>query len=469
MADETSQLLTFIAPSPSSSHLNTTSRWRWFVLLSFSFFSFSSALMWVTFAPCLYIFVDYYFQHSSPLTTNAIHSLSSVYMLLYPLVIHFTFPVFDDAIVKTNNDLGHLSSFVVPGSGLKRGILIGAVLNFLGASIRWLGAIPSLYGFFLLFTGQTLAALAQVFMLAIPPQLAVAWFPDNEINFATAIAVSANNLGIAVGCIWSPWAIKHATMMHDIPRLLFYQWIMCVIVLVLVWSAFQKRPPYNIHTSADLIGDTLHNDSTTKRLFKEKNFIYLLLAYGAIFGAQCAIITLIDQILLPPFSHIINEDDIGLLSCITLSIGVPGSILVGHYLDKTKRYHYICSILSIMTTISLISLYLSIEFKLFKGVIVSCILFGLSSYSIAPAIFQYCGELFYPVNEIIPTGYLFLVGNIGGVVLVAIMGWSDNAEMDFNMRQPLLCLLGTMVMGSIAMTRVRGTLKRSATINWSNM
>jgi predicted MFS family arabinose efflux permease len=90
--------------------------------------------------------------------------------------------------------------------------------------------------------------VAQVFMLAIPPQLAVAWFPDSEINFATAIAVSANNFGIAIGCIWSPWAIKHATMTHDIPRLLFFQMIMCAFVLLLVWSAFQKQPPYNIHT-----------------------------------------------------------------------------------------------------------------------------------------------------------------------------------------------------------------------------
>jgi hypothetical protein len=116
--------------------------------------------MWVTFAPCLYIFVDYYFQHASPLTINAIHSLSSVYMFLYPLVIHFTFPVFDDAVIKPNDTLGHRSSsLVVPGSGLKRGILIGAVLNVLGATVRWLGATPSLYGFFLLLTGQTLAAL----------------------------------------------------------------------------------------------------------------------------------------------------------------------------------------------------------------------------------------------------------------------------------------------------------------------
>src|SRR5690242_4130887 len=44
--------------------------------------------------------------------------------------------------------------------------------------------------------------------------------------------------------------------------------------------------------------------------------------------------------------------------------------------------------------------------------------------AIAPAFFQFASELFYPISEIIPTGYLFTVGNIGGVFLVALMGWS---------------------------------------------
>lgn len=85
--------------------------------------------------------------------------------------------------------------------------------------------------------------------------------------------------------------------------------------------------------------------------------------------------------------------------------------------------------------------------------------------AIAPSIFQYCGELFYPINEIIPTGYLFLVGNIVGVVMVAFMGWGENADQDFSMRWPLLLLLATMVLATLAMTRVNGALKRSLVNN----
>ncbi|CAO3614361.1 unnamed protein product [Cunninghamella echinulata] len=398
------------------------------------------------FFPCLYIFESYYFHYNSSLTTNAINSLSSVYMFTYPVVIHFTIHIFDNMTT-------------IPGNGLKRIVLYGGLFNTVGALVRWLGASPSSNSFIILFIGQTIGSFAQV-LLAIPPQLAVTWFPKSEINFATAIAVSANNLGIAFGCILSPAVVKEPTMMDDIPRLLLCQFIMCSISLVLLISAFQKPAPFN---PVDHEPQINFDDSTSKRLFKEKNFIYMLIAYGAIMGAQCSVITLIAQILLPPFSGILNENDIGLLAAITLSVGVPGSIIVGHYLDKTKKYSKVCNILVTFTTISIFSLYISIEYENYYGVLMSCILFGISSYSTCPALFQYAGELFHPIREIIPTSYLFLIGNIGGVILVALMGFNENIKWNFSMRLPMIFLMGIMIIGNIAMIRVKGVLKRSYT------
>jgi predicted MFS family arabinose efflux permease len=60
-------------------------------------------------------------------------------------------------------------------------------------------------------------------MLSIPPRLAVAWFPEDEINVATSIAVSANNLGIAAGCALTPLVVKQVTRLTDVPNLLFIQ------------------------------------------------------------------------------------------------------------------------------------------------------------------------------------------------------------------------------------------------------
>lgn len=71
-------------------------------------------------------------------------------MIIYPFAIQFTFKYFEDSI-----------SAGPPGNGLRRGILIGAVLNAIGGGVRWLGATPSLTGFAILFLGQTIAAVGK--------------------------------------------------------------------------------------------------------------------------------------------------------------------------------------------------------------------------------------------------------------------------------------------------------------------
>ncbi|CAO3702485.1 unnamed protein product [Rhizopus stolonifer] len=390
-------------------------------------------------------FVHYYFEQENAYTTNAINFLSSIYMLIYPFAIQFTFKYFEDPLPSSR------------GSGLRRGILIGAVLNAMAGGIRWIGSIPSPFGFIVLFLGQTVAAVAQVFMLAIPPQLAVAWFPKDEINIATSIAVSANNLGIGVGCALTPIMVHQSTSQRDIPNLLFIQFVMCLIVLGLIWISFQKSPPYWRHMT---IG--MNSSEQSIKLWKQKEFICMLGAYGIIMGGQCAIITLLAQILLPPFHPRIDEKYVGVLGALMLFGGSVVSIWVGHYLDKTLKYRKSCTLLAFFSALTCLGLSISITLDSLTGVVITCIGFGLASYAIAPAIFQYASELFYPISEIIPTGYLFTGGNIGGVLLVALMGWTESRDIKFSMRWPMACLTVAMFVSVYMMQQVKGTLKRTA-------
>ncbi|KAL0082964.1 major facilitator superfamily domain-containing protein [Phycomyces blakesleeanus] len=420
---------------------------RWCVLFSFSFLSFSSALMWITFAPCLYDFVEYYFQSSTTTTINAISSMSSIYMLSYPFVIHFTFRYFEDYKTSQGN---------VPGNGLRRGILIGAVLNACGAIVRWLGNGPSPAGFAFVFLGQTLAAVAQAFILSIPPRLAVAWFPENEINLATAIAVSCNSLGIAAGCAWSPLAIQKETIEEDIPRLLLMQCLMCLFVLLLICLSFRESPPY-----PERIQNEASSSEQIAELWKQWPFIYMLVAYAISMGAQCTVVTLLAQIIMPPFEGRVDERYIGLLGSMMLLVGALASVFTGYYLDRTHEYRRVCNMLFFITCLSGLGLSVATEQRSLSGIVVSCGLFGLSSSAIIPAICQYASELFYPVSEIIPAGYLFTVGNIAGVLMVAIMGWSQDEGAKYSMRLPMLGLTLFLFIGAGFMVRVNGQLKRS--------
>ncbi|KAI9316017.1 major facilitator superfamily domain-containing protein [Dichotomocladium elegans] len=433
--------------------------------------------MWDTFAPCLYIFVNYYFGHVDVVTVNAINAMSLVYMLLYPFAIQTTLRYFEDS--------------KEPCKGLKRGVLIGTILNVLGAAIRWFGGAPN--HFWILSVGQTVAALgilimlglqciAQVFILSVPPRLAGEWFPDSEINLVTSIGVSANNLGVAAGCVWSPLAIKAKTMGRDIPRLLFLQGtlyaflfflfddpqlILALVVLFFVYVAFQKRP--NTIRATPREGDAYNQ---AKGLWTETSFYYMLVSYGIIMGAQCTVITLLSQILMPSFGDVITENYVGWLGFAMLLAGFPASCIIGHYLDRTLNYRYVCNTLAILFALSAAGLYIAIELGTPFGVALHfsmknqlLMLLSLTTIAIAPALFQYASELYYPIDENIPTGYLFSTGNICGVLLVTVMGWSEDMSTKFSMRFPLLGLVAVAFTSVFFMALVKGPLKRADAAN----
>jgi hypothetical protein len=126
-----------------------TGAYRWFVLASFCLFSFTNALQWIAFSPALQTFAKYFFDEVTLPTTNAINAFSGSYMIIYPILVPFSFSYFED---EEGSKLG---------SGLKRGITIGAVLNAIAGVLRWVGSFPSWQGYLVVFTGQILAAIGK--------------------------------------------------------------------------------------------------------------------------------------------------------------------------------------------------------------------------------------------------------------------------------------------------------------------
>lgn len=71
------------------------------------------------------------------------------------------------------------SNWVLDVQGIKKGMVVGAVLTALGAAIRCL--ITTHFAFVIV--GQILCAIAQPFILNAPTKIAVRWFlPKSVIN-----------------------------------------------------------------------------------------------------------------------------------------------------------------------------------------------------------------------------------------------------------------------------------------------
>ena len=85
-------------------------------------------------------------------------------------------------------------------------ILIGSGLSASGSILKCFSINPSLW--WVSFFGQTLAALANPFLIHIPPRLAAIWFPSNQVSTATSIGVFGNQLGVAIGFIIPPMFVS---------------------------------------------------------------------------------------------------------------------------------------------------------------------------------------------------------------------------------------------------------------------
>ena len=84
--------------------------------------------------------------------------------------------------------------------GLRVTVILGAVGTMIGAWIKVLGVHPD--RFFVVLIGQTVTALAQVFILGVPPNVAAVWFGPEEVSSACAIGVFGNQVLCISATLW---------------------------------------------------------------------------------------------------------------------------------------------------------------------------------------------------------------------------------------------------------------------------
>ena len=86
---------------------------------------------------------------------------------------------------------GIIATWLIDSIGLRLSVIVGAWLNCIGCVIRAVSAIDGIMVSSkvpLVFTGQTIAALAQPFVLFAPTKLAALWFPEDQRAVANMLA-----------------------------------------------------------------------------------------------------------------------------------------------------------------------------------------------------------------------------------------------------------------------------------------
>jgi MFS family permease len=316
---------------------------RWLILAIFSLLSLSNAMVWITFSPIASLAEKHF-----SVNIQWINACSLVYMIIY---------------IPGSPIAGFLLDFL----GMRIGVSIGALLNALGAWVRVAGSSSDY--FVLLFIGQSLCALAQCFILSVPPKLAANWFPDSQQATSVAIGSLFNQVGIALGFFLSPLVVSHSNYHTNMPYLLIIQAVLCTAFGLFVVVGLIDRPPTPPSASAEesvrqeneILKEKMEREraegygeeklSLAQRLspfFMEMrkalrplvniSFIILVIGFGSSQGMFYAISTVLDQ-LMAGMDYSPNE--IGFIGVSMVLGGVVGGFTFNLIADKTGWYVFV--------------------------------------------------------------------------------------------------------------------------------
>ena len=372
---------------------------RWFILFLFVVYSASNAFNWLDLVIISNVLEKYY-----DVSTMAVTWTSMIYMAVYiPLI----FP----------------ATWLLQRKGLRTCIIIGSLGNCIGSWIKFIAWQRAEWCFPVLFFGQTICAIAQIFVLGIPAELAGLWFPATQVSTACAIGVFGNQVGNALGFVIPPIVVsdqKHESdyglIGTDLFNLLLGVAVITTLLFITIIFTFQDRPP-TPPSRAQEIGKSEKEEnysSSIKRLMKNTGFLLLLIGYGLNVGIFYAISSLLNTVILTNFKD--SQEDagaIGLTICIT---GLAGSIICGFILDKTHQFKRTTVIIYFLSFIGMVLFTFTMTLGHIEIVYVAAGILGFFMTGYLPVGFDFGVEITYPESEGTSSGLLNASAQIFGIV-----------------------------------------------------
>uniref|UniRef100_A0A5K3FP62 MFS domain-containing protein n=2 Tax=Mesocestoides corti TaxID=53468 RepID=A0A5K3FP62_MESCO len=370
------------------------------------------------------------------------------------------------------------ATWILNRYGLRVSILIGAILNAVGAWLKCLSmefsqpssTAASAMGsssFPILMIAQAICATGQTLLLGVPAQLAATWFGKSELALATSIGVFGNQVGCALGFGLPPLMVPSvdfstpATFDSQFDslkrgfRILFYGGAAIMTLDLLLVTAFFRKEPKIAPSRAQYkrilqrrgqlagdhpTGDEVNSDSQQevsdkitsevselakqsyfhqiKFSFKSLSFIWLNICYGVNTGVYYEIGTLLSVILLEYFPT--EQVAIGWVGFSMVIAGLIGSIVAGIVLKKTGLYRRVLIVFYFLSVVTMGAFTGSVFSYSIAFVFVTMILLGFFQSGFLPLGFEYAAEITYPVDEGLSSGILNTSAHIFGVILTLV-------------------------------------------------
>jgi len=387
---------------------------RWVVLLGFMVVIAVNQLLWITFAPITGDAASFY-----SVSDLSIGLLSMCFMIVY---IFISIP----------------ASWIIDTYGIRIGVGIGAGLTGIFGLMR--GLVASDYSWVLI--AQIGIAIGQPFILNAITTIAARWFPSKERATAAGLGSLAMYLGILLGVGLTPYV----TIQSQISGMLMIYGIISVVAVFVFFAFVKERPPTPPCPPEEEVRSVVFDG--LKESLKMKGFLLLMFIFFVGLGVFNAVTTWIEDILRPRGFSILQAGNIGGLMIVGGIIGaVVIPLLSDHY---RKRTPYL--VLAVVgAVIGLVGITFAPSYWL---LLISAFIFGFFLLSAGPIGFQYGAEITHPTPEGTSNGMLLLMGQISGIIFILGMDIFKSPDTG-SMSNPLIVLIGLMVLGLVLSTRLR--------------
>lgn len=352
---------------------------RWGILAAIIPMIVCTEMFWLILSPIASLAGTYYNVGSMEISL-----FTSSYMIMY---IIFTIP----------------ASWIIDKYGYRPSLIIGAVITVVFGGLR----IVFADNFTVVIISQFAIAIGQPFLLNISTKVPANWFPVGERSIASGLLTMAQYLGFVVAMILSPILADQ----YDIPTLYLVYGVIA-LVCAAVAILFTKERPL-IPSGPEAEKEDISFASMFK-LFRNRNFGYVLVIVFISMGIFNAILTLIETILKP---RGLTMDEAGIVGAVFVVAGVIGAVVLPIISDKLRKR----TPLFIIAITLLVPLYLGLTFiSDFALVTIVSGISGFTVMGVAPILFQHGAEVAYPVKEGTSFGLILLMGQISGALFVVI-------------------------------------------------
>jgi len=355
--------------------------YRWVILALYFLITMIIEIQWLTFASIASAAQEYY--NASALQ---IDFLSMIYMIVF---IVLSIP----------------ASYIIDTYGLKKGLVIGAILTGGFSLMKALFADSYL----IVAIAQTGLAMAQPFILNAVTKVGAKWFPKNERATVAGIGSLAQYVGIIIALAITPLLItQFEGGGYNLSKMLMIYGIFSVIGSILLLILFRDEPPTAPSTAEETV--RIKPIEGMKNIFKSMDMKLLLLMFFIGLGIFNAVSTCIDKI-----CGSLTIEETGLVGGVMLVGGVLGALIIPPISDKVEKRKPFLTLCMAAMIPGLIGL---AYFTTFIPLMISGFLFGFFIMSAGPIGFQFGAEKSFPSPESISQGLILLAGQISGILFV---------------------------------------------------